>query len=183
VSRELRIGTGWRTNNKGDPDPQNADYVDVFLRTIGVETRFNAWRQRIELRWQNGDWVPLADAELNRLRAIASQAEHRFRPTKDFFRDMLGDHARRTSFDPVLDWIDSVVWDGVPRLATWLSRACGVSCDTYHQAIGRNVIGGIVKRARHPASKHDAAVIVTIRLIHRLTFAGTKAALPRCRVS
>jgi len=160
VSHEVRSGAGWRTNAKGEPDPQNANNVAVFLRLIGVRTRFNVWRQRAEVCSPDGDWTPFTDAELNRLRGIASQDEHRFRPTKEFFRDMLLDHARHTSFDPVLDWIDSVQWDGQPRLVIWLTRACGVPCDPYHQAIGKNVIGGIVKRARHPGAKHDETMIL-----------------------
>jgi predicted P-loop ATPase len=73
---------------------------------------------------------------------------------------MLADIARQTSYDPVLDWIDGCVWDGKPRLVTWLHQACGTPLDPYHQAIGRNVIGGIVKRARHPGTKHDEVMIL-----------------------
>jgi energy-coupling factor transporter ATP-binding protein EcfA2 len=160
VTRELRTGAGWRTNHKGEPDPQNADNVGVLLRFVGASLRFNVWRQRIEIRTADGDWVPFTDAELNRLRAIASQEEHRFRPTKDFMRDMIGDLARSNSYDPVCDWIDSQVWDGRPRLATWLSISTGVPADIYHQAIGKNVVGGLVKRARRPGCKHDEVMIL-----------------------
>ncbi len=161
VRKELRTGAGWRPNMKGEPDPQNADNVGVLLRLVGVDMRFNLWRQRIETRphGQN-EWVSFTDAELNRIRGIASCEEYRFRPTKDFLRDMLADIARQTSYDPVLDWIDSAQWDGVPRLITWLSKTCGVPCDPYHQALGKNVIGGIVKRARHPGAKHDEVMIL-----------------------
>lgn len=160
VRRELRIGSGWRLNPKGDPDPQNADNITVLLRMAGSEVRFNIWRQRIEIKSSDGDWQAFTDAELNRLRAVASGEEYRFRPTKDFARDMISDLARQTSYNPVLDFIDSQVWDGTPRLGTWLSRACGVECNLYHQSIGRNVIGGIVKRARNPGAKHDEVMIL-----------------------
>jgi reverse gyrase len=160
VNRAIRTGVGWRLNNRGEPDPVNADNVAVLLGVTGVEVRFNVWRQRVELRNGTSAWSPLTDAELNRLRGIASREEYRFRPSKDFFRDMLADLARQTSFDPVLDWIDSAQWDGLPRLAVWLSATCGVPCDPYHQAVGRNVIGGIVKRARNPGCKHDEVMIL-----------------------
>jgi predicted P-loop ATPase len=148
-------------NSKGDaPDPQNADNVPALLSMTRVEARYNTWIDRAELRWNGADWVPLTDAELNRLRAIASREEYRFRPAKDFFRDMLQDHAREHRFDPVLDRIDVVVWDGQPRLATWLTEVCGVPLDPYHQAVSKNVIGGIVKRARHPGCRHDEMMIL-----------------------
>jgi hypothetical protein len=160
VTREMRSGSGWRTNLKGDPDPQDADNVAVLLRFVGASLRFNNWHQRIEIKaTADEEWIPFTDAELNRLRSIASSEEHRFRPTKDFMRDMLADIARQTTVDPVLDWIDSAPWDGQPRLATWLSRTCGVPPDAYHAAIGKNIIGGLVRRARHPGCKHDEVAI------------------------
>jgi energy-coupling factor transporter ATP-binding protein EcfA2 len=161
VKKELRSGMGWRTNPRtGDPDPANADNVGVLLRYVGTSLRFNVWRQRIEIKSPDGTWQSFTDAELNRLRAVASADEYRFRPTKDFMRDMLSDIARQATYDPVLDWIDSAIWDGQPRLVTWLARTCGVAPDLYHQALGKNVIGGIVKRARHPGVKHDEVMIL-----------------------
>lgn len=160
VRRAMRTGQGWRQNNKGEPDPANADNVAVFLDLINVGTRFNIWTNRAEIRWQGREWVSLTDAELNRLRSIASREEYRFRPSKEFFRDMLQDHARESQFDPVLDRIEGSVWDGRPRLMTWLTHTCGVPCDPYHQAVGRNVIGGIVRRARHPGCQHDEMMLL-----------------------
>lgn len=160
VAREVRVGSGWRTNRNGEPDPQNADNVAVLIRFLGVELRFNVWRQRIEIRRAGGEWQALTDAELNSLRSLASCAEYGYRPTKEFFRDMLGNLARQTSYDPVLDYIDSAKWDGKKRLDTWLPTCCGVSDDDYHTAIGRNVVGGIVKRARHAGVKHDEVMIL-----------------------
>jgi hypothetical protein len=160
VAREVRVGSGWRTNSKGEPDPQNADNVAVLLRFVDADLRFNVWRQRIEIRRAGGEWQAFTDAELNSLRSVASCAEYGYRPTKEFFRDMLGNLARQTSYDPVLDYIDSAKWDGVKRLDTWLLTCCGVPDDDYNKAIGRNVIGGIVKRARHPGCKHDEVMIL-----------------------
>jgi hypothetical protein len=160
VAREVRVGSGWRTNNKGEPDPQNADNVAVLLRFVDADLRFNVWRQRIEIRRAVGEWQAFTDAELNSLRSVASCAEYGYRPTKEFFRDMLGNLARQACYDPVLDYIDSAKWDGVKRLDTWLPTCCGVPNDDYNKAIGRNVIGGIVKRARHPGCKHDEVMIL-----------------------
>jgi hypothetical protein len=160
VRRDLRAGAGYRTLFRtGIPDPQNADNVAVFLKLIGAELRFNDWTQRIEIRWREGEWRTFGDPELNHLRAIASQEEHAFRPAKEFFRDMLSDLARQTVVDPVLDYIDGIKWDGQHRLVIWLSATCGVPCDRYHQAVGKNIIGGMVRRARQPGCKHDEVAI------------------------
>lgn len=67
------------------------------------------------------------------------------------------------SYDPLVDRLAKIEaqWDGQSRLSTWLTIACGVPCDPYHQAVGRNVIGGMVKRARMPGCKHDEVMILT----------------------
>lgn len=161
VERALREGVGFRMNKKGDePDPANADNVAVLLSLIGADVRFNVWTNRAEIRWKGKGWVSIDDAEINRVRRIASTEEYRFRPTKDFMRDMIEDHARDNRVDPVLDRIDGFVWDGVARLDSWLARACHVPNDAYHRAVGRNVIGGIVKRARRPGAKHDEIMLL-----------------------
>lgn len=160
VQRAYRTGQGFRLNNKGEPDRENADNVAVFLQQIGVEVRFNVYANRAEIRWAGKQWVPFNDAELTRLRRIASQEEYRFRPSKDFFRDMVEDHARDHRYDPVLDRIDGIIWDRVNRLDTWLQRACGVANDAYYRAVSRNVIGGLVKRARRPGAKHDEILLL-----------------------
>ncbi len=60
----------------------------------------------------------------------------------------------------VVERIAGLTWDRTPRLGIWLTAACGVPCDVYHQAVGRNVIGGMVKRVRHPGAKHDEVMIL-----------------------
>lgn len=43
-----------------------------------------------------------------------------FRPSKEFFWDVVTDAARRDSFHPVRDYLAALAWDGVPRIARWL---------------------------------------------------------------
>jgi predicted P-loop ATPase len=64
--------------------------------------------------------------------------------------------------DPVRDALDAAAanWDGTPRILTWLSTYCGTPCDPYHQAVGRNILGGIVARARNPGIKFDTMVVL-----------------------
>jgi hypothetical protein len=57
------------------------------------------------------------------------------------------------------DIVDSLKWDGTERLDNWLSKAVGCPDDSYHRAVGANLIGGLVKRAREPGAKHDETVI------------------------
>jgi Virulence-associated protein E-like domain len=63
------------------------------------------------------------------------------------------------SFNPVLDYLDGLVWDGKRRLDTWLSVYLGASNDRLNRAIGRKTLLAAVRRAREPGTKFDQVVV------------------------
>lgn len=163
VAREVRTGAGWATDTKGMPDGSNTDNVAIFARTMGAEFRFNAWSQRAEIRWsQDGEWAPLQEKDFNHLLTTAANGQYNFRPRESMFKRALSALAHETTYDPVLVRIAEAqaAWDGVPRLDSWLAKATGSPDDAYHRAVGRNLAGGIVKRARRPGCKHDSVVLL-----------------------
>ncbi len=68
--------------------------------------------------------------------------------------------ARRTERHPVREYLDGVVWDGVPRLATWLERFAGVSGSTYASNVGTWWLISAVARAFQPGCKADHMLIL-----------------------
>lgn len=157
----------WEYDAKGEIQHDNSDNVAVFLGILGVEIRWNAWLERMEirggididLRWP--DWTYIDDAAVAKLRTRANRTKTRFRPGKDFFWESLLALAHANTIDPALDMLSTLEtnWDRTPRLAIWLTATCGVPCDPYHQAVARNIIGGMVRRARHPGCKHDTMAV------------------------
>lgn len=162
VQRKLQTFRDWHRNTRtGEPIPNNPDNVRVYLILIQAEVRWNVWQRRVELRQVPATWQPLTDAVLNRWLTDAGNTQHAFRPTRDFFKRTVETIAHETQYDPIVEEIAAAerAWDGQPRLSTWLYQACGTPCDLYHQNVARNIIGGIVKRARHPGCKHDETAI------------------------
>jgi predicted P-loop ATPase len=53
------------------------------------------------------------------------------------------------------DWLDSLVWDGVSRLDTWLSDCLGVPRSEYTDAVARNWPIAMVARAYRPGCQVD----------------------------
>lgn len=157
----------WEYDAKGEIQHDNSDNIAVFLGILGVEIRWNAWLERMEirggididLRWP--DWTYIDDAAVAKLRTRANRTKTRFRPGKDFFWESLLALAHANTIDPALDMLSTLEtnWDRTPRLAIWLTATCGVPCDPYHQAVARNIIGGMVRRARHPGCKHDTMAV------------------------
>jgi putative DNA primase/helicase len=64
------------------------------------------------------------------------------------------------NFHPVRDYIDGLCWDGVPRVAHWLSDAFGAALDQYHHAIGVKFLCAGVRRVRKPGCKFDTILVL-----------------------
>jgi predicted P-loop ATPase len=161
VQRAFVKQDDWIYDKNGLPEANNPDNVSIFLAIIGGELRWNAWLHRAEIRgfeWQ--DWTAVDDLILAKLKVRAYRTGTRFLVGDEFLKSNILALANDNPHDPVLERIAALKWDGVSRLNVWLTATCGVPCDLYHQAVGRNVIGGMVKRARRPGAKHDEVMIL-----------------------
>lgn len=158
----LRPADFVRETRTGEIQNDNIDNVAFFLSQLDAEIRWNDWTEAMEVRgWKWDDWTFVNDHVVTLLRARASQTGTRFRVGKDFLWDSLLALSLRQKVDPVLETLTQLehAWNGIPRLDTWLHHACGVPNDAYHAAVSRNVIGGMVKRARNPGAKHDEVLL------------------------
>lgn len=60
----------------------------------------------------------------------------------------------------VRDWIDSLTWDGKPRIEAFLSECLGVQESEYTKAVSRNFWVAIAARLYQPGCKFDNMVIL-----------------------
>lgn len=67
-------------------------------------------------------------------------------------------HANRRNC--VVDWLKSLQWDGVPRIATVFSRLFGTPSTPYHLAAGQNLLISMVARAMKPGCKVDEMIVL-----------------------
>lgn len=58
-------------------------------------------------------------------------------------------------FHPVRDYLDALVWDGVPRLETIFIDYLGAEDNVYTRDIGRKTFAAAVRRIYHPGCKFD----------------------------
>lgn len=70
--------------------------------------------------------------------------------------------ARRFRFHPIQDYLLTLHWDGVPRIATWLARYLGCSAQParYLEWVGRWVLISAVARAMDPGAKVDTVMVL-----------------------
>ncbi len=69
--------------------------------------------------------------------------------------------AQRHRRNPVVDYLDSLSWDGVERLNTWIHRACRAPDTELHRAYSRAWAISLIARARDPGCKVDTCLVLT----------------------
>jgi hypothetical protein len=143
------------------PVPMCSDNIPVFLRRVDVSLRWNAWLDRVEINKAGDAWTAYTDRHFDELMTTAANDHYRFRPAEGFFRRAISTIAHANEVDPAIDHLAELErsWDGTRRLSAWLTEACGVPADAYHSAVGAAIIGGMVRRIRHPGCKFDLMAV------------------------
>jgi predicted P-loop ATPase len=112
-------------------EPASDDPMPRPLRDIDV-TQVQEW-----LQWQG---MPKIGRETTH-QAISKRAQER-------------------AFNPVRDYLDALVWDGVARLDKWTSYYLGADPSAYNSATGRMALLGAVARIYKPGCKLDYAIVL-----------------------
>lgn len=74
--------------------------------------------------------------------------------------DALAASAYDCRFHPVVDWLNTLQWDGKARLDRWLSNAFDCEDNRYHRAVGAKLLIAAVARVKVPGCKFDHMVIL-----------------------
>lgn len=91
---------------------------------------------------------------------------------------------RKRQYNPVHNYLNSLVWDGKPRIDSWLIDYAGVVDNEYTRAVCRKVICGAIRRVMEPGCKFDYVLVLEgrqgigkstlIRTLGKLWFAELK---------
>jgi hypothetical protein len=145
-------------NEKGIPFP-NQHNIRVALGKLGVRVLYNSFSDKAIIEGLPGFGPTLQDEAVVRLRLKTDQQFH-FLPQKELFLDVVQDEARINSFHPVKDYLQSLEWDGTPRLDSWLSTYGGAEASEYTRAISAIVLIAAVRRVYKPGEKFDEVLVL-----------------------
>lgn len=118
--------------------------------------RYNLFASRIEI-----DGKLVTDAHEAEIVCWLTRA-YRTTPTTTAVHEAINAVAHRHPYHPVRDYLDSLVWDGVPRLDTWLTRYAGVDDSDEEELVSAYSAKwpiSIVARVYVPGAKVDSALI------------------------
>lgn len=118
---------------------------------------FDTFRGQIMICPQGGQWRPLTDTDMIRIREALERKG--FAPVgKDMMRDALQKVAEDNSYDSAITWLSGLKWDGVPRVESFLSAYCGAADDAYTRAVSRYIWTGLAARIFEPGCQLDMVV-------------------------
>lgn len=136
----------------------NQHNIRLALSKMGVTVRFDLFADLPVVDGLPGFGPHLDDAATARLWLRVIE-EYKIGPKKDFFWTVIEDAARRDAFHPVVEYLDSLRWDGVERLDGWMTTYLGASDSDYVRHVGALMLIAAVRRVRQPGCKYDEIVV------------------------
>ena len=84
----------------------------------------------------------------------------KFDPGDGFMQDALRLECIDHIFGPVRDYLDTLAWDGKPRLDQWLIDYCKATDTPLNRAFGRKVLMAAARWVRSPGCKFDFILVL-----------------------
>lgn len=138
----------------------NAENIAAAVKALGIRLSYDEFRATPTIKRLKGHGPALDDHALRRL-YILMETDFGFRPSRQFFEDVVLDIAYQNRFNPVADYLDwEIAWDGKPRLDTWLRDYAGAKDTAYVRAVSAMVLIAAVRRIRSPGAKFDEMLIL-----------------------
>lgn len=158
---------GLTTNKQGVPDHNAANLLRVFSAFPGIADHvwFDSFYQVVFTDWGIQGVGPAgprewSDADEIRLMVELQDTFGFRRLTRNVVSDAVHLFARSRPRHEPRDWIESLTWDGTPRVLDFFARAMGAAETHYSQAVSKNWWVSIVARVMKPGCKVDTMVIL-----------------------
>lgn len=139
----------------------NNVYLAVQRSDIcGLNIRFDQFRDEIMYTSADSDqWLTFSDADYSRLRIGLEKGG--FKPIgRELVRDIVLLVADENPFDSATEWLSRLEWDGVPRVATFLSDHFNAEQSDYTKAVSLYLWTALAGRVLKPGIKADMVPIL-----------------------
>jgi predicted P-loop ATPase len=151
----------WELTQGGALKPRSYINAAKALAELPIRCRHDVFHNR---KLIDGDLNENLGPELSDAICRALRDEMIARHGVDFGLENVQQAAERACeanrFDPVLDYLDSLVWDGISRIDRWMTTYLGAEDTPLNRAIGCKLFLALVRRARKPGCKFDNVVVL-----------------------
>jgi len=162
------IKTLWETSPNSKSLPGNFKNIKLCLELdpkLKDMYKFNQFSEKI-VYTQAPPWGEVVDKnqELNDYDLLSMKnyliQEYNIDARKDILKDTIVQYSLEHAFHPVKEFLEGVVWDGIPRLDTWLSVYAGAENTPLTRHIGKLTLVAAVNRIYEPGVKYDHVLIL-----------------------
>jgi Virulence-associated protein E/RepB DNA-primase from phage plasmid/Primase C terminal 2 (PriCT-2) len=147
----------WETK-RGEPDTMSSHNFDAYIASIGVKPWLNTFDGQTYIRDKADRDILVNDSSLRNLRVPMAKAGCHMSVAT--FLEYLQFAASEQQRHPVRDYLDTLEWDGVARLDTWLHDYVGAVPSEYHSIVGSMWMIAAVRRVRQPGCKFDTMLVL-----------------------
>jgi len=133
----------------------------VAIGKLGISCQYDEFHDKLLIGGQRiGQHAgELSDHACVYLRKLIDE-EFGFDPGREKMFDACLQLCLQARFDPIVDYLDRLEWDGIERVDEWLSTYLGAEDTKLNRAIGRIALIAQVRRARSPGCKFDQIIVL-----------------------
>lgn len=168
ANARARIAADWARDRTGAIMAKNQRNLVRALDEIGARFSYDLFANRAYVNGA-GPLRVIDDDSVIELR-LGIDDRLGFLPDKDLFHDVIRSQCRKGDYHPIRNYLDSLVWDGVPRIGGttvhggyespgWLTTYGGAEDSQYTRAVGRLILLAAVRRIRQPGCKFDEMLV------------------------
>lgn len=153
---------GFVRDNKGriEATYTNATAATWSPQAIGIDIRFDLFRDAILYREPGSlGWEVFSDEDYHEV-ALRLEALGFKTPGMPLVKSAVNHRARKNPIDTAMMWGDSLVWDGVPRIETFLVKFFDMEDRPYHRAVALYAWTAMAGRIFSPGCQADMVPIL-----------------------
>lgn len=152
-------GGGWpRTGDDGLPISSHPENIRHALDHLGICAQRNTFTNVDEFTGYGLDGRDLNDIADILVSEFIRELQFGASPAS-IKRELLA-IAHAQTYHPVIDYLEGLEWDGVPRLDTWLADFAGAERTELNKEFGSKLLIAGVRRIRSPGVKFDTMLVL-----------------------
>lgn len=146
------------------PTAQNLEKIMRYDRYLKGRLKFNQFASRIEIHdnlpWRKVKGVDFwRDSDDAGLRVYIEKVHGIV--AKGKIEDAFAMEVERNAYDPLMDYVNGLSWDGVARAEMLLITYLGAQDTEYNRLVTRKWLTGMIARALRPGVKFDNMLVTT----------------------